>query len=184
MAMLMAYPELPPPLVDSVLVSTAPIWTRPWWLLISPLTLYLWGTRRMPTSFLCSPVKIGWHSWMIICPVRPLSLVKFSVSPPCNLKTQHVSRYWSGSGLILFLLKPLCPELRFLWHHKNIFFSGCEWCSEEETEFRSISTTITGTKTRTRTVVLGLSRLTDWRSYRPESHLSLIESVVLLVGYG
>ena len=39
------------------------------------------GTRRMPISFPYSPVKIGWHSWMTICPVRPLSRVKFSVSP-------------------------------------------------------------------------------------------------------
>ena len=63
-----------------------------------PFDAYLWVTRRMPTSFLYSPVKIGWHSWMMICPVRPLSIVKFSVSPACNLRTQHASRYWSGSG--------------------------------------------------------------------------------------
>ena len=103
MATLMACLELQPPLVVNVPVATALRWTRPWWLLINPLTLSLWATQRMPTSFLYSPVKIGWHSWMMICPVRPLSLAKSSVSPPYNLKTQPVSRHWSGSGLILFL---------------------------------------------------------------------------------
>ena len=134
MATLKAYPELQPPLVDSVPVSTALRWTRPWWLLINPLTLYLWVTPRMPTSFLNSPVKIGWHSWMMIYPVRPRSLVKLSVSPPCNLKTQHVSHYWSGSGLILFLLGrklshcvrscDFCGIIRIICQRMRMVFCG------------------------------------------------------------
>ena len=88
-------------LVDSVPVLTAPRWIRPWWLLINPLMLYLWETRRIPTSFPYSPVKIGWYSWTMICRDWPLSPVRVSVSPLYSLQTIRVSRYWSGSGLIL-----------------------------------------------------------------------------------
>ena len=57
---------------------------------------------RIPTSFPYCPVKIGWHSWMMICRDRPLRRVRFSVSTLYSLQTPRVSRYWSGSGLMLF----------------------------------------------------------------------------------
>ena len=132
-------------------------------------------------------VKIGWHSWMMICPVRPLSLVKFSVSPHCNLKTQHVSRYWSGSGLILFLLGrrlshcvrscDFCGIIRIICQRMRMVFCGGNgvpkylnysyWYQNQDVNSCS-----------------WLIILTDWRSSRPELHLSPIESAVLLVGYG
>ena len=71
---------------------------------------------------------------MTICPVRPLSRVKFSVSPPCNLRTLHVSCYWSGSGLILFLLGQrlshcfrscdFCGIIRIICQRMQMVFCG------------------------------------------------------------
>ena len=52
----------------------------------------------------CSPVRIGWHSLMMICPVWPLNLEKYFVLPPYNCRILRASRYWIGSGLPTFLL--------------------------------------------------------------------------------
>ena len=60
---------------------------------------------------------------MMICPVRPLSLVKmFSITtlqledPTCVTLLEWV---WSDTFPPWTEVKSLCPELRFLWHHKN-----------------------------------------------------------------
>ena len=108
----MACPMLPLLLVDSVPVLTSPGWIRPWWLLINPLMLYMWETRRIPTSFPYSPVKIEWHSWTMVFSITTLQLAY----PMCVTLLEWIR---SDTFPPWTEVKSLCPELRFLWHHKN-----------------------------------------------------------------
>ena len=73
-----------------------------------------------------------------------------------------------------------------MWHHKNNLSAdanGVLWRKRSSAVLTGTKT-IAGTKTWKRTIILGLSCLPNWRSFRPESHLSPIEPAVLLVGYG
>ena len=82
-----------------------------------------WAIRKTTILFQYSPVKIGWHSWMTICLDRPLNLVRYSTllhykkrTPTCITLLEWIRSDtfppWSE-------VKSLCPELRFLWHHRN-----------------------------------------------------------------
>ena len=80
-------------------------------------------------------------------------------------------------------VKSLCPELRFLWHHKNNLSADTNgFCGGNGVQkYLNYSYWYQNQDVNS---CFGLSRLTDWRSSRPESYLSPIESAVLLVGHG
>ena len=116
-----------PPLlpVDSVLVSIAPQWIRPWKWRMNHLMLSQWGTQRMLTSFPYSPVKIGWHNLTTICPARPLNRRKWKSPTYTDLQLEDPTCVtlleWIRSDTFppWMEVKSLCPELRFLRHHRN-----------------------------------------------------------------
>ena len=70
----------------------------------------------MLTSFPYSLEKIGWLNLMTTCPDRPFGLGRSFVSVPYSSRIPRASRCWNGSRLMFF---HLCPEVRFLWHHRN-----------------------------------------------------------------
>ena len=54
----------------------------------------------------------------------------------------------------------------------------------EEEKFTGVTITAAGTTTGQRITICGLSRFVVWRSFGPESYISLFESPVLLVWNG
>ena len=104
------------------------------------------GDSEDADLFPYSPERIGWLSWMMICPDRPPRLAKHSVSALYNLKIATCVTLLEWIRAADFPpwkdVKGLCPEIRLLWHHRNNLSAdanGVIWREEKCTRVASYS---------------------------------------------